>query len=53
MNVKLLAANALKVQSGGTSKDIMSSILPLKRPTNYRTNGVLAVSITKIRSKHY
>jgi hypothetical protein len=80
MNVKLLAASALIVQSGvflvfyqlfsncpllsqpksavhkraatgGTSKEIMSSVLPVKRSTDYLNHGriVPAVCMTKMR----
>jgi hypothetical protein len=37
--------------TGGTSKGLMTSILPFKRPTDYQNKSVPAVSFTTLR--HY
>jgi lipopolysaccharide biosynthesis glycosyltransferase len=42
-----------QVSNGSTSKEIMSSMQPLERPTDYYNKGVLAISFTKLRQQHY
>jgi hypothetical protein len=47
-SLQLSNVKPTQVSNGSTSKEIMSSWQPLKRPTYYYNNGVLAVSFTKL-----